>query len=52
MRLAPVFAIYCLLILLGFGVAKYQGWALFGSAGLASAVAGGTRTGGSSGFHK
>lgn len=54
MRLPPVFAGYCLLILLAFTVAKYEGWALFGSTGRAAApgTAGGTRGGGSSGFHK
>lgn len=52
---APVFTAYCLLVLLGFTVARYQGWTLFGSAGLAasSGSTGGARGGGgSSGFHK
>jgi hypothetical protein len=53
MKLAPIFGGYCLLILLGFTVAKYEGWALFGSTGRAiAAAAGGTRSGGSTGFHK
>lgn len=55
MRRAPIFAGYCLLVLFGFTLAKYQGWALFGSAGRAasSSYAGGARgSSGSSGFHK
>jgi hypothetical protein len=55
MKVPPVFASYCLLVLLGFAVAKYQGWSLFGSTGpaAASGAAGGTRgSGGSSGSHK
>jgi hypothetical protein len=55
MKMPPVFASYCLLILLAFSVAKYQGLSLLGSAGQAAAgsAAGGTRgSGGSSGSHK
>jgi hypothetical protein len=55
MKLAPIFAAYCLLILSGFTVAKYQGWSLFGSANpaAASSSSGGSRgAGGSSGSHK
>lgn len=53
MRLPPFYAGYCLLILLAFSIAKYQGWSLLGSAGqAAAAAAGGSRSGGSSGFHK
>lgn len=53
MRVPPVFGVYCLLVLLGFSVAKYQGWSLFGSlAPAASSHSGGTRAGGASGSHK
>ena len=53
MRLSPLFAAYCLLVLLGFTVARYQGLTLLGSAGQAAAAnTGGTRSGGSSGSHK
>jgi hypothetical protein len=51
MKPALVFGVYCLMILLGFSVANYRGWAVFGNPGLA-ASSGGTRAGGSSGFHK
>ena len=50
-----LFAAWCLLVLLGFGVAKYQGWALFGAgaAAASSGSSGGSRgSGGSSGSHK
>ena len=43
------FALYCLLILALFGLAKYQGYALFGDR---QPAAGSTRSGGSSGYHK
>jgi len=55
MRVPPLFASYCLLVLLGFAVAKYQGWSLFASTGQAAATgsSGGSRSGGgSSGSHK
>ena len=54
MRVPRVFAGYCLLVLLGFAVTKYQGWTLFGSAGqgASSVPSGGTRSGGFYGFHK
>lgn len=54
MRLPPIFTAYCLLILIAFGMAKYQGWTLFGvSNAIARNTAGGTRAGGGySGFHK
>ncbi len=54
MRPSRLFAAYCALVLLAFTVAKYQGWALFGtSVAAASSSSGGTRgSGGSSGSHK
>ena len=53
MRLPPLFTAYCLLILLGFTAARYQGLTLLGSTGqAAAATTGGTRSGGSSGYHK
>ena len=53
MNAPRVFALYCLLVLLGFSAAKYQGWTLFGSTGQATtSPTGGTRSGGVYGFHK
>ena len=56
MKLAPVFALYCLLVLSGYALAKYRGWNLFGVTGreaAAAAAAGGPRSGGAAtGYHK
>ena len=56
MKLPSLFTAYCLLILFGFSVAKYQGWSLFSSsnpAAAGSSSSGGARSsGGSSGSHK
>lgn len=51
MRVPPLFAVYCTLVLLGFAVVKYEGWSLFGSATRAAA-AGSNYSSGSSGSHK
>lgn len=50
MRQTPIFAAYCLLVLLGYTAARVEGWTLFASSGRAAAASG-TR-GGASGFHK
>lgn len=54
MRLPPVYALFCLLVLGGFAAAKYQGWVLFTAASQAggSSGSGGRGSGGFSGSHK
>ncbi len=53
MRRPPIFALYCAIILLVFGFAKYEGWALFGSRSQAAASrGGGNYSSGMSGSHK
>lgn len=53
MRLPPLYALFCVLVLGSFAYAKYQGLALLSSAASSSGSGGGGRSsGGYSGSHK
>jgi hypothetical protein len=55
MRRAPYFAVYCLLVLGFYTIARFEGWILFASSGRIAAQAaasGGRAAGGATGYHK